>query len=224
MNDALNIGPRPRGRPPKVPYKPGYNGKEFIGQCALCHHEQRYRAELMLAAGASVRAVAAKFDAKGISYNTVWVHWQNHVSAERKAQMIAGPVKLQELAERAAEENLTVLDYLRIIRGTLIDQFLMCAEAGDKHATAILSGRLLETLREVGKITGEIDRAFGNQITNNTLFYASPGFDDLRRMLMERLERHPEARAEVLDGLRQLERQVGVPEGALSQAPPQRVD
>jgi hypothetical protein len=213
--------PLPSGRP-KITYVPGYKGKSHptgatsCDKCALCRHPDCYRAELLLAAGASSRAVAAKLGG-GLGHMTVLNHWNRHVSAERKAQMIRGPVKLQGLAERAAEESLTTLDYLRIVRQALIDQFLLCVEAGDRHATAILTGRLMEVIREHGKLTGKINAISGDRIVNNTaIFFASPSFAELQAMLMAELAPYPDARRAVLAGLRRLETQD-------PGAPPQRV-
>ncbi len=149
-----------------------------------------------------MRSVAEKFAA---SHDAVWRHWTKHVSQERRAQIIAGPLKLHELAERAAAEGMSLLDYLALIRSTLLTQFGAAAEAGDKHGVALLAGRLLECLREIGRLTGEL-RAAGGAVTNNTLILNSPIFADLQGMLLQRLAPFPEARAAVIDGLAALDR------------------
>jgi transposase-like protein len=176
-------------------------------RCKICQHPERFRAELMMASDASIRAVAKKFE---MSPDALFRHWRNHVSDERKAQLIAGPVKLSELAERAAAEGLSLLDYLSLIRSTLLTQFGAAASAGDRHGTATIAGRLLECLREQGRLTGELRAAGGGtNITTNVMVLSSPAFAELQRMLLERLAAYPEARAAVVAGLRDLDARLG---------------
>lgn len=174
------------------------------GRCAVCRHQERYRIELLLAGGASKRAVAERFQ---VHPDAAWRHWTHHVAIERKAQIIAGPLKLSELAERANAEGLSLLDYLAAIRATLLSQFQAAAEAGDRFATAALSGRLLEVLREIGRLTGELGKVAGVSIHNhNTLVLNSPIFADVQVTLIRALQPYPEARAAVVGALRDLER------------------
>ena len=182
-------------------------------QCRVCAHPDRYRCELLLAGGASVRSVATKLD---LSPDSVWRHWTRHCSSDRKAQLIAGPLKLNQLAERAAEEGLSLVEYLSLIRTVLLGQFTTCAEAGDRHGTAVIAGRLLETLREIGRLTGELNRIGGVNVTNTIMLVNSPAFAELQTMLLERLAAFPEARAAVLQGLRDLDHRLGT----ASAAPP----
>jgi hypothetical protein len=160
----------------------------------------------MSAAGASHRAVATKFN---VSDDSVWRHWTRHVSNERKAQIVAGPLKLHDLAERAAEEGLSLLDYLSLVRSTLLSQFTSSAEAGDRHGTASIAGRLLECLREIGRLTGELRSVAGVNVVNNVMILNSPAFAELQRMLLERLAPYADARASVLAGLRELDARLG---------------
>lgn len=167
---------------------------------------------MMLAGGASAVAVGRKF---GVTHDAVTRHWNRHVSQERKAQIIAGPIKLHQLAERAAAEGMSLLDYLALIRSTLLSQFSAAAEAGDKHGTATLAGRLLECLREIGRLTGELSRVGGVNVTNNTLILGSPFVAELQSMLIQTLAPFPDARAAVITGMRALEQR------AMGVTPPQ---
>lgn len=163
--------------------------------------------ELMAVGGASLHAVADKFN---VPYDALWRHTKNHMSAERKAQLIAGPLKLSELAARAAEEGLSLLDYLALIRSTLLTQFTTAAEAGDKHGTATIAGRLIECLREIGRLTGELrSAAGGTNVTTNVMVLNSPAFAELQTMLLQRLAPFPDARSSVLAGLRELDARLG---------------
>jgi hypothetical protein len=170
------------------------------GQCSICGHPQRYRIELALVSGVSKRAVGSKFD---VGADAAWRHLRNHVSEERRAQLIAGPLKLSELADKAAAEGLALIDYLSMVRSALLQQFLAATEASDRNGAAIVAGRLLEALRMMAQLTGEIGRA-GATITNNTLVMSSPLMADLEQMLVTRLRPFPEAARSVLAGLKEL--------------------
>jgi hypothetical protein len=174
--------------------KPGPNGL-----CAVCKHRERYRIELLLSGGASLRSVAKRF---GVAYHTTRRHWLNHVSGERRASLIAGPTKLSELADRAADEGGSLLDHFIILRNTLYRRLDACDEAGDAGTVASLSGRIIEVLREMGRLTGDLSKA-GVNITNN--IFISPQFAELQAVLIEALARHPDARTDVIRTFRALE-------------------
>lgn len=169
------------------------------GNCAVCKHRERYRVELLLSGGASLRSVAKRF---GVAYHTTRRHWLQHVSAERRASLIAGPIKLSELADRAADENGSLLDHFIILRNTLYRRLDACDEAGDSAQVSSLSGRIIEVLREMGRLTGDLSRS-GVNITNN--IFISPQFAELQAALIEALGRHPDARTDVIRAFRALE-------------------
>jgi hypothetical protein len=52
------------------------------------------------------------------------------VSAARKAELIGGPVAIAKLAQRAAEEDRSLIDYLSILRSELFHLFLSAKERG----------------------------------------------------------------------------------------------
>jgi transposase-like protein len=54
------------------------------GRCQGCNHPERVRIERFLAAGASIKGAARKFD---IDYHALRRHWRNHVSAEARSAM-----------------------------------------------------------------------------------------------------------------------------------------
>jgi hypothetical protein len=111
------------------------------------------------------------------------------------------------LAEKAAEENMSLLDYLGITRSTLVNALLTASEAGDNQSIGILSGRLIECLRVLGGITGDIQRTT-TAVTNNVAILTSPVMSDLQSMLIRELAPYPPARAAVLRGLEELSRRV----------------
>jgi len=167
-------------------------------------HPNRYRIEMLRAGGASCQSLANKF---GVPGDTIWRHWTRHVTDEVKASYLAGPIQLHQLAERAAAEGLSLLDYLSIVRGTLMTMFQSAAQAGDRHGASASAGRLLETLREIGRLTGELGKisAGGVSITNNMLVMNSPAFANLQSTIIAALAPYPEARLAVVTALRSIE-------------------
>lgn len=180
------------------------------GKCTVCALPQRAQIDLLLSGGAAFTAIARRFK---VNKNAVARHFRRHISKERKALLVAGPVKIHELAAKAAEEGVTLLDYLAILRSTLTEQYLTACEAADRQGTSMLAGRLIETLRAIGQITGELTKVTSTT-TNNTLIMASPLMNDLQEMLIERLRPFPEAFRVVLEGLDELNAK------ALGNAPP----
>lgn len=170
------------------------------GKCGICAHEKRYEIELALVSGVGSRAVAKKFS---VSRDAAWRHLANHVPPERRAELVAGPLKPAELALRASEEGMSLLDYATMVRTTLMTRFLAASEADDRNGTALVAGRLLDCLRLIAQLSGELSRATAT-ITNNTLVMNSPWVADLQSMLIRTLQPYPEARDAVLAGLEEL--------------------
>ena len=100
----------------------------------------------------------------------------------------------------------SLLDYLGITRSVLFNQFLAAAEAGDRPGVANVAGRLLESLRELGRLTGELRQISGISITNNTLnLIASPAFLALQEGLLLIARTHPTAKGDIVALLRGLD-------------------
>ena len=88
------------------------------GRCQGCNHLERVRIERLLAAGASIKAAARKF---AIDYHALRRHWRNHVSAEARADYIAGAgASKDQLEGIVADEALALIDHYRIVRGALL--------------------------------------------------------------------------------------------------------
>jgi hypothetical protein len=122
-------------------------------------------------------------------------------------------VPLREIAERAAKEGMSLLDYYGIVRGTVFKQLIAAGSINDRAAVAALASRATYVLESMGKLTGELRQLAPQSITNNTaVFINSPIFAELQSMLIERLAPHPTALAAVIDGLRELEDR-SAPEG-----------
>ena len=174
-------------------------------RCTVCHHKERHRIEMLrVAAGATFESLAAQFQ---LGRWAIMRHMANHVSADTKSALMAD-VPLRELADRAAAEDVSLLDHLMLIRRTVMGQMIGAAAVNDRTGTALLAGKALEVVKETGKFTGELLRSAPLQhITNNNVavFMSSPTYSRLERMLLERLAPHPEALRAVVEGLEQLE-------------------
>jgi hypothetical protein len=174
-------------------------------RCTICSHENKWRIELLRAGGASLDALASKFN---VSRDSIHRHWNRHVSEEAKATFLAGPVQLERLAERAAEEGESTLDYLRIVRGSLLSQLATMAAAGDSKAVAYVCGQLTRTLEAMARISGEMGdlaRSTTFNVTNNVIMAEHPAFMKLQATLLRALAPFPEARTAVIEALRGLD-------------------
>jgi hypothetical protein len=174
-------------------------------RCTVCRHEHRWRIELLRAGGASLDALANKF---GVERDAIWRHWHNHVSPEAKASFLAGPIQLEELAKRAAQEGESTLDYLKIVRGSLLAQLGTLGAAGDARNVAYVCSSLTRTLETIARISGELGAMAGtiNVGTVNVAMLAEhPAFARAQAAILRALQPHPEARLAVIGALRALD-------------------
>src|SRR6266478_9416165 len=116
------------------------------GKCAICRHSDKWRIELLRAGGASLDSLATKF---GVDRDAIWRHWHDHVTPEAKAGYLIGPAELATLAERAAIEGDSVLDYLKLCRTVLVGQLSAMSEAGDGRGAAYVARALTRTLESI---------------------------------------------------------------------------
>lgn len=176
-------------------------GKRGV-RCSICSHSDKWRIELLKAGGASGEAIAEKF---GISPYALHRHWHNHVTADARASYLAGPADIAKLHERATAEGESVLDYLRIVRTSLMSALAACSEAGDARGVAIVSGQLIAVLDKLGKITGEIAQIAGSVTNVNVAVLQSPEFARAQAAILRALAPHAAARADVVAALRALD-------------------
>src|SRR5258706_6823279 len=172
--------------------------------CQVCRHEERWRIELLRAGGASLDSLAKKF---GVDRDAIWRHWHKHVSAEAKAGHLAGIANMEHLAERAAEEGASVLDYLKVCRGTLVTQLSVMQVAGDSKSVAYVTGHLVKVLEAIARVTGEIGGLAQLTINNTTNvgIINSPTFARMQAAMLRALQDFPEARVAVVAALRSLD-------------------
>jgi len=175
------------------------------GTCSVCRHPERARLEVLLAGGgASHRAVARRFN---LSRHAVDRHWMRHVTAERKACLVFGPVEREALAARVAEESESVLDHFKAVRSALYDLLTKAHAAGDGQTGALLSGRLHENLNSIARLTGQLASSPLVQINNNnvSMLTQSPDFTAFQARLIGVLRNFPEARAAVIQEFERIE-------------------
>jgi hypothetical protein len=167
--------------------------------CSICAHPDRVRIEAVRCAGASLDTVAAKFS---ISRDSLHRHMHAHVTEDAKAQYLAN-VPIAELAQLAASEGTSVLEYLSLIRSVLMSEFQLASQAHAHHATSALAGRLNETLKLIGTISGEMSElARSITINGNVSVMNHPAIATLQAKILEALEPFPSAAQAVVTALR----------------------
>jgi len=178
----------------------GHKGSR-TGRCQGCNHVERARIERLLAAGASVKGTARKFD---IDYHALRRHWINHVSPEARAAYIAGAGATKDQLEAiVADESLALVDHYRITRSGLYRAFSAACEAGDGSVLAMLAGRLHENFHDCGRLTGELQRGPLLNIQNNVL--VNPDYSKAIARIVSAVAPYPEARQAVIAALRDLD-------------------
>ena len=151
-------------------------------QCQVCRHDQRGVIERDLVTGMTHGRVAAKH---GVSVFSVRRHLKRHVSQERRAALLAGPVALGKLVAEAAEAGIGLLDYVRATRITLARQLQKADEANERSVMPMLARALTETVRIEGQLTGELLKHTAPLVVQHTAnFYASPDWVRLRDELL----------------------------------------
>src|SRR5258705_5493469 len=172
--------------------------------CQVCRHDERWRLELLRAGGAGLDSLAEKF---GVSRDSIFRHWNLHVTPEMKASYLCGPAQLSQLGEKAAAEGDSVLDHLRMIRTVLTGQLAAMTEAGDGRGAAYVAGRLTATLETIARVTGELgSMAQSLNLTNNlTVLAEHPAFIRVQATMLRALAAFPDARASVVAALRELD-------------------
>jgi hypothetical protein len=157
--------------------------------------------ERLLAAGASIKGAARKFE---IDYHALRRHWINHVSADSRSAYIAGAGATKDkLEEAVADESLALIDHYRIVRSGLYREFSAASELGDGNCLALLAGRLHENLRDCGRLTGELQHGPLLNVQNNVL--VNPDYTKAIARIVSAVAPYPEAREAVIAALHDLD-------------------
>jgi hypothetical protein len=75
--------------------------------------------------------------------------------------------------------------------------------ANDRSGGALLAGRLHDNLNSMAKLTGQLSAS--PLISNTMNIFVSPQFAELETTLVRALAKHPQARADLIRALRELE-------------------
>jgi hypothetical protein len=208
----------PRLRPDKRSARPL---RRTTCRCCRLPPDVRARLEMLRLSGVSWHSLSREFSTKEapISNKAIQRHFDSgHVSDKRKFELLAGPARVNELAEKAAAESRSLVDYLSIARGVLFNQFLAAAEASDRHGVAFVGSRLLDALRDLARLTGQLRELGGISIVNNNLtVISSPVWTDLADEMIGVCRQFPEARAAILEAMRRVEAKnsPSVPDGGV---------
>lgn len=137
-----------------------------------------------------------------------------HVSDDKKVGYLLGAGKMAKLAEIAADENRSVIDYYSILRSALFYQLDRLAAKDDHLGVATIAGKLTDVLQQIAKITGQISAVASSTVinfNNHVAVINSPPFADLQSGLIQVCAKHPEARADILALFRDLDTRYGSP-------------
>jgi|SRR6516225_8568417 len=187
--------PRPKGKWQQV-------GR----RCAVCQHEQRGRIDYLIVTadgsnGSGRRAIAGKF---GVSPDAIYHHGREHISAEYRAAVLAGPFRSEDdLRELAAEEGVAVLQNYRAVFNGHRSRWLRALEIGDDDAM-VRHGRAMDgMLWRIGQLTREI-APHGPAIQQN--IFMSADYYNFERRALRVLRKHPEALQDWIAEFREVER------------------
>lgn len=168
---------------------------------------------MLRAGGATLDALAEKFK---VDRTALHRHWHSHVTPEAKAGYLAGVDTLAALRDKAADEADSVLDYLRIVRTTLLASLSVMSEAGDGRGVAQVATALVGCLERIGKVTGQIS-AITSQTNVAVQIVNSPEWAQIAADLLRALAPYPAARTAVAAVLRA--RESGTDPAALPRLP-----
>jgi hypothetical protein len=167
-------------------------------RCQVCHHPERQRIEMAHVSGRGIDELAKDF---GVHRDAIWRHMTKHVTQETKVGYLCGPIKLGELANLAADENRSVIEYLAILRSILFGALDRSARQNKAFEVSRIGKNALDVLREIGRLTGELS-SFASQnisvINNQTLVMNSPVIAELQTELLQTLAPYDDARRAVI--------------------------
>jgi hypothetical protein len=159
------------------------------GHCQVCKHPDRVRFEYLACLGEPLLRLAEQF---GVSKDSAYRHYDNHVSAAAKRAAKIGPFQTEEQLRRlCAENDKSVLENLRAIYQGLARIWLQAIEAGAVDRVTA-SREMRENLKLTARITREILPSNGPVIFNTVVQNGN-----FRSAMLELAEQHPEVRPRV---------------------------
>jgi len=151
--------------------------------CTICSHESRDAIEDAFIAGVPKRRIATRF---GVGEKAVRHHIREHLPA-----LLA----LARDAERAARAD-SLLDRIEALQSRTL-AILEATEETQDHRVALSAIREARSnLELIGEVTRELDR------TPTLNLHLNPEWIELRTVIIGALDRHPDARGDVLTAIR----------------------
>jgi hypothetical protein len=185
-------------------------GRTFKSECAVCRRHDRAQIEAARASGESLRTIAERFSLSG--KDVIHRHFRDHVTPDRRAALMLGEAKIEELTNAAARESRTLLDRMNIATSILFNRLIVNAEIGDDQGLSMIAGKLAILFRQYAELTGELRQASSITINQNTLnVIATPEFVALQSGLLNIARAHPEAKADIIALLRGLDTRGAAP-------------
>lgn len=155
------------------------------------------RIEKLLADRSRLSAVALKFE---VSHDALRRHWLG-VGAERKNYLQQGRQLTREaLAAGLAEEKVSTMDHLRIVRGGLHKLFCHAVEVNDHSGGAALAQAIEKNVMRGAQLAGEWQPT--PTLQNNVAIFNLPGVASTIAGIARVLAPFPEARNAVIAYLR----------------------
>jgi hypothetical protein len=156
------------------------------------------RIEKLLADRSRLSVVSQKFE---VSYDALRRHWLG-LSAERKNYLQRGrQLSKEALAAELAEEKISTIDHLRIVRGGLHRLFCHAVEVNDHSGGASLAQAIEKNVMRGALLAGEWQPGPSGQ--TNIAIFNIPGVAATVAGIARVLAPFPDARHAVVEYLRQ---------------------
>lgn len=168
--------------------------------CRPCGHPRTAEINRDLVAGNTRAAISRKY---GLTTDSLRRHEEAHLTEEMRRE-IALELRKERAVAVADELNEGDIEIdasmKRILRE--IDALLNRAKADNNDPLALMSLKEMRaTLMDLAKLTGSLQR----ELTVTVNLNESPQFITLRQMILQVLERHPDAKADFLGKMRRLQ-------------------
>jgi hypothetical protein len=155
------------------------------------------RIEKLLADRSKLRAVAEKFN---VSRDALWRHWQGVGTDRRNYLRMGRELSVDALRAATAEEKISTIDHLRIVRAGLHQLFKHAVDLSDHTGGASLAQALDRNIMHGAQIAGEWQP--GPNVQNNVAIFNIPGMPTMIAGIARVLAPYPEARGAVIAYLR----------------------
>src|SRR5262245_22564953 len=167
-------------------------------QCTVCAHREASAIDLALARGASVPALARRYDPRT---DRICRHRANHLPATVRAKLLAGPdieIDLDLLKEAESQSLLANLVALR-------HRLFAALDAAEEYQDGGMLTRVASALHANLELTGKLLGDLGVGSTTNVNVLVLPADVEMRVALVQALSAFPEAKLAVAQVLHQLE-------------------